>query len=444
MTLVLKQHCSDHEFERIELNTIQPFNQTEQSILSESKGYLRRIAHKIKGKRVVYARAAFPKTTFELMQEKIEGLRGNPIGNTLYGNPAVKRSQFYFKKITRNEVEFADVFEAFGKEVGFVWARYSVFYWCGKPFTLQEFFVPDVLPEATVELNNRINVFRFREKCIDYIKLIRLHRPIPILLLVWPMYWALWIAASSFPGWKIFIIFTVGAFLMRSAGDIFNDLADRKLDKSVARTKHRPLATERLSVKAATNFALFLCLAAFVLVLFLNWLCVLLSFIALGLAIIYPFMKRLTYWPQAVLGIAYNWGIVMAFAAVQDRVPLIAWFLLLLTVIWTIAYDTLYALADQQYDIKMGIKSTAVKFGRYAETIIAILDGVFLIGMALLAILLHFPIWFYLFLIVCIPFFVYQLRIIKGYEIGNCIRAFANNHWIGLIIFSGIWLHFQF
>lgn len=443
LTQALRQNTMDYVFEPIEINVQKPFNPTEVAVLDSQQGCLRRIAHQVSGRRVVYARVAIPEATYVLMQKALGDLDAQPIGPTLlYGNPSVRRGDLRCRCIEATETGFADAFTSLGSPKR-LWARYSLFYWYGRPFMITEFFLPNALPIIKVPLSNRIGFYRGKEKCLDYIRLIRLHRPIPILLILWPVYWALWIAARGFPGWKIFIIFTVGAFLMRSAGDIFNDIADRHLDSSVERTKIRPLTTKRLSVKSAVVFAMLLCLFAFFLVLMLNKLTILLSFLVLGLACVYPWMKRVTYWPQFVLGMAYNSGVIMAFAAVQNQVPAIAWFIWGLTVIWTIAYDTLYALADRRYDIKTGIKSTAVRFGRYAETMIGILDGIFLVGIAMILSWLGFSSGSLLGLLLCIPFFIYQLRLIKGYRIQDCIKAFGNNHWVGLIILIIVLCHYH-
>ncbi|MCX7124122.1 MAG: 4-hydroxybenzoate octaprenyltransferase [Gammaproteobacteria bacterium] len=278
----------------------------------------------------------------------------------------------------------------------------------------------------------------FRARFTDYCHLIRLHRPIPILLMLWPTLWGLWIASSGIPAWKYLVIFIAGVIVMRSAGDIFNDLADRKLDGFIERTQMRPLATGRISVKAALAFAFILCLIALGLVLMLNTLCLILAFVGLALAIAYPFMKRIIHFPQVVLGIAYNWGIVMAFAAVQNHTPWQAWYLLAIAVIWTVAYDTMYALADKKDDLKTGIKSTAVLFGNHYHAWIATLQAITWIGLLAFGLLQHFHWIFYLCLMLTLPFFIYQHTLLPEHQIKRCIQAFNNNQWIGLLITIGI------
>jgi 4-hydroxybenzoate polyprenyltransferase len=276
-------------------------------------------------------------------------------------------------------------------------------------------------------------------KILPYIHLLRLHRPLPILLLLWPTYWALWIAANGMPSLKILIIFTLGVLLMRSVGCVFNDMADHKFDQFVARTKLRPLASGQISLKRALLIAIVLGLLAFILVCLLNKLTIALSFVAIALAGIYPFAKRFTYWPQAVLGLAFNWGIIMAFAAVQNHVPLMAWYLLLIAEFWTLSYDTIYALADRGDDVKIGIRSTAVLFGEYAQKIIGIFQVLVLGNLIFLGFILHYNIIFYLGLILSAGLFVYQHRLIKEQRY---IKAFSDNHWVGALICLAIFLQY--
>lgn len=445
LTTLLKQHYPDHAFQKIEVNTLQPTTQTERDLLGVGdQAIVRRICHHLNGKPAIYGRVAIPTETFALMQRHLSELDDRNIGQILYTNPGVRRGKLYYREIDLTDPEFTDVKAVLqldsAQTNGRVFARLAIFYWYGHPFVLQEFFVDNVFKKVAVPWRNQLGVYRMKEKCLDYVRLIRLHRPIPILLILWPVYWALWISSKGFPGWKLLIIFTLGTFLMRSAGDIINDVLDRNLDPFVARTKDRPLATKRVSVKSAVIFTMILCLLAFGLVLMLNPLTIGLAFIAIGLTIIYPLMKRIMGYPQLVLGMAYNWGVIMAFSAVQNTIPVIAWWLWGLTIIWTVAYDTLYALADRQYDIQAGLKSTAVTFGRYAENIVLILDGLFLVGLFLLGFYLGFAWWFVLFIVACVPCFIYQIRLTKGYEIKRCIRAFNHNHWVGLLLSVGVFL----
>jgi 4-hydroxybenzoate polyprenyltransferase len=269
-----------------------------------------------------------------------------------------------------------------------------------------------------------------------FIHLLRLHKPLPILLLLWPTYWALWIASSGTPSLKVLIIFTLGVLLMRSVGCIFNDMADHKFDRFVERTKARPLAAGQISLKQALSIAVVLSLIAFGLVCLLNPYAIALSFVAMALAGIYPFAKRFTYWPQAVLGLAFNWGIVMAFAAVQNHVPLIAWYLLLIAEFWTLAYDTIYALADRNDDLAIGVKSTAVLFGRYAELMIGIFQILVVVNLSFLGWVLHFNILFYMSVLLSAALLAYQHILIRPKQ--AFIKAFSNNHWVGFLMWIGI------
>ncbi|MDF2940887.1 MAG: 4-hydroxybenzoate polyprenyl transferase [Gammaproteobacteria bacterium] len=277
-------------------------------------------------------------------------------------------------------------------------------------------------------------------RILPYIHLLRLHRPLPILLLLWPTYWALWIASNGMPPLKILMIFTLGVILMRSVGCIFNDMADHKFDRFVERTKARPLAAGQISLKQALVLAIILSLLAFGLVCLLNKLTIILSFVAILLAWIYPFAKRFTHWPQAVLGLAFNWGIIMAFAAVQNHVPLIAWYLLLIAEFWTLAYDTIYALADRNDDLAIGVKSTAVLFGQQAEFMIGCFQVLVIANLAFLGWILHYNMLFYMIVLLSAFCFVYQHILIRNKQ--AYIKAFSDNHWVGLFIFIAIALHY--
>ena len=207
-----------------------------------------------------------------------------------------------------------------------------------------------------------------------YKQLMRTDKPIGTLLLLWPTYWALWLANGGLPSWHLFVVFSLGVFVMRSAGCVINDFADRKIDGAVKRTATRPLALGKVSAGEALSLFLGLILIAFVLVLTLNWQTIVLSFGALALASCYPFMKRYTHLPQVVLGAAFSWSIPMAFMASQQQVPMIAWWLFAANLIWTVAYDTMYAMVDRDDDLKLGVKSTAVLFADNDRVIIAALN----------------------------------------------------------------------
>ena len=268
-----------------------------------------------------------------------------------------------------------------------------------------------------------------------YFMLMRLHHPIQILLILWPTLTALVLASRGIPDIKYLVIFTIGVLVMRTVGCIINDIADIDFDKHVARTNTRSLTSGQLSIKNATYLCLILTLVAFICVLFLNIFTILLSFVACFLAILYPFCKRFFALPQLVLGLAFNFGIFMSFSAIQSKIPLEAWIFYLSTICWTIAYDTIYALADREFDLKIGIKSSAILFGDKVFKYIFLFNFLFLILLIILSIYCNFNIFFYLGVVVCSLFFIRNYFLYKKLGITNCINAFSTNHWIGLVIF---------
>lgn len=270
-----------------------------------------------------------------------------------------------------------------------------------------------------------------------YWQLTRMDKPIGIYLLLWPTWWALWLAAEGVPDVVILLVFTAGVILMRAAGCVINDFADRKVDGKVERTRGRPLATGVVSATEALQlFGLLLLLAA-ALLLFLNQSTRMLALIAVALASCYPFMKRYTHLPQVVLGAAYSWGIPMAFMALQGNVPWYAWLLYLANLCWTVAYDTFYALVDKPDDLNAGIKSTAILFGRFAQQIIALLQFSFLVMLAAIGYVTQLSWPFFLALILTLPAFIYQHYLAKQSRAG-AFKAFLHNHYVGLIIFIGL------
>ncbi|QLE79102.1 4-hydroxybenzoate octaprenyltransferase [Francisella sp. Scap27] len=281
-----------------------------------------------------------------------------------------------------------------------------------------------------------------KEKLQAYIMLMRLHRPVPILLILWPTLTALVLASHGFPSFKLLIIFTVGVVLMRTVGCIVNDIADRDFDKHVARTNTRPLTSGKLTVKNAIMLCLVLTIIAFICVLFLNFFTVLLSFIALFLAILYPFCKRFFALPQLVLGLAFNFGIFMAFSAIQNTVPLEAWIFYSGTICWTIAYDTVYALADREFDLEIGVKSSAVTFGENVFKYIFAFNFLALLFLVILGVYCDFNLIYYLGIVISGIFFVRNYRVYKKLGIANCIKAFSDNHWVGLVLFVAILFQF--
>ncbi|MFN7096942.1 MAG: 4-hydroxybenzoate octaprenyltransferase, partial [Gammaproteobacteria bacterium] len=269
-------------------------------------------------------------------------------------------------------------------------------------------------------------------------ELIRLHRPIGIFLLLWPIWWSLWLATAGLPSLKLLIIFTAGVFLMRSAGCIINDLIDQPFDGNVQRTQYRPLITHAITQTQALVFFILLCLIALALVLQLNLITVLLACLALVLSVLYPFMKRIIYLPQLVLGVAWYIGILMAFTAVNGHLNATAWLVYITGIIWTIIYDTMYAMVDRNDDILIGIKSTAILFGRFDTSILALLQLSMILLLCLIGDINHLSWPYYIGIIVASSFFLYQQYLIKNRQPANCLAAFSNNHWVGMSIFLGI------
>ncbi len=272
----------------------------------------------------------------------------------------------------------------------------------------------------------------------------RLDKPIGILLLLWPTLWALWIASRGHPDWITLLIFVTGTVLMRSAGCVMNDIADRNYDGLVERTKNRPLATGEVSVKEAWLLAAGLCLLAFCLVWQFNKTTILLSFAALFLAATYPFTKRFLAIPQAYLGVAFGFGIPMAFAAVNDYIPPLAWVLLAANVCWAIAYDTEYAMVDRDDDLKIGIKSSAIFFGKY-DVIAVMLCYAIMLGLLLyVGRFMGFGSYYYIGLGAALMLVLWQYQLIKKRLKTDCFKAFLANNWIGLAIFLGFAAQYNF
>jgi 4-hydroxybenzoate polyprenyltransferase len=277
-----------------------------------------------------------------------------------------------------------------------------------------------------------------------YLRLMRMHRPIGSFLLLWPTLWALWLAAEGHPTPKLFAIFVIGVFVMRSAGCIINDFADRNFDPHVQRTRTRPLATREVSIWEALALFVILCMAALGLVLMLNRLTQELAVIGALLVISYPFMKRYTYLPQPYLGLAFGWGIPMAYAAVTGSVPTIAWLIFIANIIWTTVYDTMYAMVDRRDDIRIGIKSTAILFGDLDRIIIGILQVSLLTDLLLVGYQAHMSGVYYLGIAFALLFALYQQILIRRRSPQRCFQAFMNNNWFGAAIFAGILLNYTF
>ena len=276
----------------------------------------------------------------------------------------------------------------------------------------------------------------------DFIQLARLDKPIGIFLLMWPTLWALWIAGEGKPSIKISFIFLAGVVLMRSAGCAINDFADRKIDGHVERTRSRPIASGHILPLEALFLTGILLLLAFILVLFTNLLTILLSFGAALLACSYPYMKRYTHLPQVVLGAAFAWSIPMSFAAHLNALPHYIWLIYLATLLWTVAYDTFYAMVDRDDDVKIGVKSTAILFGDLDTLIVGMLQAGTLICLVLLGLKLNYGAYYYAGLIFAAMFFVYQQYIVRTRDKDQCFNAFLNNNWVGMVIFAGIVLQY--
>ncbi len=276
----------------------------------------------------------------------------------------------------------------------------------------------------------------------EYAHLMRLHRPIGILLLLWPTLWALWIAADGWPHPLVLFVFVIGVVLMRSAGCVINDYADRHFDPHVQRTRDRPLAAGKVSEKEALILFVVLCAVSFLLVLLMNWLTIALSVVGVLLAASYPFMKRHTHLPQVYLGAAFGWAIPMAYAAQTGEITRIAWLLFLANVLWATVYDTMYGMVDREDDLKIGVKSTAILFGNADRAIIGILQLVLLLGLLLVGQGANLGRYYYFSLLIATALALYQQYLIKDRVPALCFQAFLNNNWFGAVIFAGIFLDY--
>ena len=283
---------------------------------------------------------------------------------------------------------------------------------------------------------------RLKERLVQYALLMRLHRPIGIFLLLWPTLWALWLAGAGQPDPKVLLVFVLGVVLMRSAGCVINDYADRGFDPHVARTRDRPVAAGRVSPREALGLFALLCLAAFGLVLLLNRLTVLLSLGGAALAAVYPFMKRYTHLPQVFLGAAFGWAVPMAFAAQTGGVPKLAWLLFVATVLWATVYDTMYGMVDRDDDLQIGVRSTAILFGESDRLILAVLQVVFLLTLVLVGQEAGMQGYYYLGVLLAAGLSLYQQYLIRRREPARCFQAFLNNNWLGAAVFAGIVLDY--
>lgn len=287
-----------------------------------------------------------------------------------------------------------------------------------------------------------MTIEQFENRLGEYAQLMRLHRPIGIYLLLWPTLWALWLAGDGQPQRGVVLVFVLGVALMRSAGCVMNDIADRDFDPHVARTRDRPLAAGRVKLSEAVSVMIALCLLALGLVLTQNALTIQLSFVGVATAASYPFMKRLHHFPQFHLGAAFGWGIPMAYAAITNALPPVCWLLFLGNVLWSVVYDTQYAMVDREDDLKIGVKSTAIRFGARDKQIIGYLQ------LALLAVLIGVGLlsgrgWlYYLGVFVAAWLALYQQYLIRDRKPEECFKAFLNNNAFGLVVFCGLLLDY--
>jgi len=276
----------------------------------------------------------------------------------------------------------------------------------------------------------------------QYWLLMRFDRPIGIFLLLWPTLWALWVAAKGFPDPLVFAVFVSGVVLMRAAGCVINDYADREFDPHVSRTRHRPIAAGRVKPNEALIIFAILCSLAFVLVLLMNTMTILLSVIGALLAASYPFMKRYTHFPQAFLGLAFGWAVPMAFAAQTGTIPQVAWMLYGATILWALAYDTMYSMVDIEDDLKIGVKSTAIIFGEFDRIIIGLIQVSVLVVLWVVGQKAGLTLPYKAGLGAVGGFFIYQQWLIRNREKDGCFRAFLNNNWVGTSVFCGIFFHY--
>ncbi len=276
----------------------------------------------------------------------------------------------------------------------------------------------------------------------EYIYLVRLHKPIGILLLLWPTMWGLWVASEGRPDPLVLFVFITGVVLMRSAGCAINDFADRHVDPHVTRTRERPLAVGSVTAREAVMVFVVLSLLSFFLVLLMNRLTILMSFVGAALAFSYPFMKRYTHMPQFYLGVSFGWAIPMGFAAQTGSIPVIAWVMFMANIFWSVAYDTAYAMVDRDDDLKIGVRSTAILFGRFDRSMIGLSHLLCLLLLLWVGFYLGLSIYYYLGLLSAAAIAVYEQWLIRHREHDACFRAFLHNHYFGMAVFLGLAVHY--
>ena len=290
----------------------------------------------------------------------------------------------------------------------------------------------------------RLTALRYARRGRDLIELARLHRPIGIWLLLWPVLWAVWIAGASHPSPTVVVIFVLGTVAMRSAGCVINDLADRDFDPFVKRTRDRPIASRRIAPMEAVAWFLVLIGIALVLVLQLDQSTIRMSVIGAVLAVTYPLFKRFFPLPQFYLGVAFSWVVPMAFNAQTGAIPRVAWIIFFAGIIWAAIYDTMYAMVDRDDDLKIGVKSSAIVFGDMDKLIIGMLQALMLFALYLVGTNMEFGYWYNAGLVGAAVFFVYQQWLIRDRKPDGCFKAFLNNHYVGYAIFIGIFLEYAF
>jgi len=286
-----------------------------------------------------------------------------------------------------------------------------------------------------------MNLLQLQDRARQYFILMRLGRPIGSFLVLWPTLWALWVAAGGRPDLYILFVFVIGVVLMRSAGCVINDYADREFDPHVSRTQTRPIAAGKVTPREALLLFVVLCCIAFALVLTLNTLNTLTILLSVGgvvLAVVYPFMKRYTHLPQVVLGMAFGWAVPMAFAAQSNQLPKEAWLIYVITIIWAVIYDTMYAMVDREDDLKIGVKSTAILFGDADRVVIGLLQLLMFIGLFFLGQQLQYGYSYYIGVVFAMVFALYHQYLIRDRKPADCFKAFLNNNWLGMCIFTGI------
>jgi 4-hydroxybenzoate polyprenyltransferase len=290
----------------------------------------------------------------------------------------------------------------------------------------------------------RLTALRYSRRARALLELARLHRPIGIWLLLWPVLWAVWIAGASHPAPKVVVVFVLGTIAMRSAGCVVNDLADRDFDPFVKRTRDRPIASRRISPTEAIAWFLVLVAIALALVLQLDPYTIRMSVIGAALAVSYPFFKRFFPLPQFYLGVAFSWGVPMAFMAQNGNIPRVAWIIFFAGIIWAAIYDTMYAMVDREDDLKIGVKSSAIVFGDMDKLIIGLLQGLMLYALYLVGKNMEYGYWYDVGVVAAAVFFAYQQWLIRKRDPARCFQAFLNNQYVGMSVFIGILLQYAF